>query len=86
LLAHAARAGSLRPGLTLIGDKRFAGSEFEDLAATGLGLRLIRPDRHDEAPHAYTRIAKRLLAMAVCIWHNWSTGAQVTRSLIAYDH
>ena len=35
LLAHAARAGSLRPGLTLIGDKGFAGSGFEDLAATG---------------------------------------------------
>ena len=35
LLAHAARAGSLRPGLTLIGDKGFAGSGCEDLAATG---------------------------------------------------
>jgi hypothetical protein len=86
LLAHAARAGSLRPGLTRIGDKGFAATESEDLAATGFGLRLIRPDRRDEAPHAYTRIAKRLLAMAVGIWHNWSTGVPVTRSLIAYDH
>jgi len=34
----------------------------------------------------FTRIAQRLLAMAVCIWHNWATGAPVTRSLIAYDH
>ena len=86
LLARAARAGSLRPGLTLIGDKGFAGTESEDLAATGFGPRLTLPDRRDEAPHAYTRIAKRLLAMAVCIWHNWSAGAPVTRSLIAYDH
>jgi hypothetical protein len=46
LLAHAA----LRPGLTLIGDKGFAGQEFEDLVTTGYRLRLVRPDRRDEAP------------------------------------
>jgi len=40
----------LRPGLTLIGDKGFAGREFEDLVTTGFGLRLVRPDRRDEAP------------------------------------
>ena len=50
LLAHAARAGALRPGLILIGDKGFAGRDFEDLLAQGYGLRLIRPDRRDEAP------------------------------------
>jgi hypothetical protein len=56
LLAHAARAGSLRPGLTLIGDKGFAGSGFEDLAATGgithLGSVLPRASscRPDAAP------------------------------------
>jgi len=27
-----------------------AGQEFEDLVSTGFGLRLIRPDRRDEAP------------------------------------
>jgi hypothetical protein len=85
LLAHAARVGSLRPGLTFIGDKGFAGTEFEDLAATGFGLRLIRPDRRDEAPYAYTRIVQRLLAMAVRIWHNWSADAPATRSLITHD-
>ena len=31
LLAHARRTGALRPGLTLIGDKGFAGRDFEDL-------------------------------------------------------
>ena len=120
LLGHAARTGALRPGLTLIGDKGFAGREFEDLVTTGFQLHLVRPDRRDEAPRhgsvgwirqwiesvndtlkgqldlerhggrtpagLFTRIAQRLLAMAVCIWHNWSTGAPVTRSLIAYDH
>jgi hypothetical protein len=50
LLACAARTGALRPGLTLIGDKGFAGRDFEDLVTTGFGLRLVRPDRRDEAP------------------------------------
>jgi hypothetical protein len=48
LLAHAARTGALRPGLTLIGDKGFAGRQFEDLLTTGFGLHLVRPDRRDE--------------------------------------
>jgi hypothetical protein len=50
LLAHAARTGALRPGLTLIGDKGFAGRDFEDLLTQDYGLRLIRPDRRDEVP------------------------------------
>jgi hypothetical protein len=50
LPAHAARTEALRPGLILIGDKGFAGREFEDLVTTGHGLRLVRPDRRDEAP------------------------------------
>jgi hypothetical protein len=32
------------------------------------------------------RVAQRVLAMAATIWHNHTTGAPVTRSLIAYDH
>jgi hypothetical protein len=32
------------------------------------------------------RVAQRLLAMSAAIWHNFHTGAPVTRSLIAYDH
>src|SRR5690349_9542751 len=50
LLEHAARTGALRPGLTLIGDKGFAGRDFEELVTTGYGLHLVRPDRRDEAP------------------------------------
>ena len=50
LLAHAARIGVLRPGLTLIGDKGFAGREFEDLVTTGFKLHMVRPDRRDEKP------------------------------------
>ena len=50
LLAHAARNHALRPGLILIGDKGFAGREFDDLVTAGFGLHLVRPDRRDEAP------------------------------------
>ena len=34
----------------------------------------------------YARVTQRLLAMAACIWHNWATGTDDKRSLIAYDH
>src|SRR5580704_8073378 len=50
LLAHASRTGALRPGLTLIGDKGFAGRDFEELVTTGYGMSLVRPDRRGEAP------------------------------------
>jgi hypothetical protein len=32
------------------------------------------------------RIAQRILAMAAAIWHNFQTGQQISRSLVAYDH
>ena len=50
LLVHAARTGALRPGLILIGDKGFAGREFEALVTTEFKMSLVRPDRRDEAP------------------------------------
>jgi hypothetical protein len=34
----------------------------------------------------FARVGQRLLAMATAIWHNWATGADSKRSLIAYDH
>ena len=34
----------------------------------------------------FARVAQRLLAMAACIWHNWTTSTTSARSLIAYDH
>ena len=46
----AARTGALRPGLTLIGDKGFAGRDFEDLVTSEYRLHLVRPDRKDESP------------------------------------
>lgn len=32
------------------------------------------------------RVAQRILAITAAIWHNWTTGQPVMRSLIAYDH
>jgi hypothetical protein len=37
-------------------------------------------------PGIYARVGQRLLALAVCIWHNTTIGAPRKRSLIAYDH
>ena len=34
----------------------------------------------------FTRVIQRLLALNAGIWHNWQTGAQRKRSLIAFDH
>jgi hypothetical protein len=34
----------------------------------------------------WARILQRLLALNAVIWHNWTIGASVKRSLIAYDH
>jgi len=39
----------LEPGQIVIGDKGFAGAEFEQLV-TSLGATLLRPDRKDETP------------------------------------
>ena len=34
----------------------------------------------------WVRVVQRLLALNAAIWHNWTIGAPVKRSLIAYDH
>ncbi|GHG59954.1 hypothetical protein GCM10012320_34320 [Sinomonas cellulolyticus] len=40
----------LRPGQVIVGDKGFAGAEFESFLTEQLGVSLIRPDRKDEKP------------------------------------
>jgi hypothetical protein len=34
----------------------------------------------------WARIVQRLLALNAAIWHNWTLGVPVKRSLVAYDH
>ncbi len=40
----------VQPGQVIIGDKGFAGKEFEAFITDDLGAHLIRPDRKDETP------------------------------------
>ena len=40
----------IQPGQVIIGDKSFAGREFETFITDDLGVHLIRPDRKDETP------------------------------------
>ncbi|MEU8919273.1 IS982 family transposase, partial [Streptomyces libani] len=37
-------------------------------------------------PGVFARTGQRLLALAAAIWHNWTTGAKIKRSLTAFDH
>jgi DDE family transposase len=107
-------------GQVLLGDKGFAGREFETFVTEQLGAHFVRPDRKNEPVRfgklgrvrqwveavfdtlkgqldleahggrtltgVFTRVAQRLLALTAVIWHNWTIGAPVKRSLIAYDH
>ena len=58
LLEH--ERARLRPGLVILGDKGFAGRDFEQLVA-GYGARLLRPDRTDE-PHRHGSLGR---------WRQW---------------
>lgn len=62
----------------IIGDKGFAGCEFETFITGKPGGRT--------AAGVYSRAAVRLLALAAGIWRNWLIGAPTKRSLIAYYH
>jgi hypothetical protein len=73
LLAHAARTCALRPGLILIGDRCFAGHQFEDLVTTGFGL--AAADRRTWliiTVHAQLRLARPL---AADLRHPWERPA-----------
>jgi hypothetical protein len=45
-------------------------------------------ERHGGRPPAglWARVVQRLLALNAAIWFNWQIGAQIKRSLIAFDH
>jgi hypothetical protein len=48
-------------------------------------LGIEHPGAH-EPSGLFARVVQRILAMNAAVWHNWTTGAPVKRSLIAYDH
>ena len=47
----------VRAGQVILGDKGFAGRDFEAFITGGLGVHLIRPDRKDE-PARFGRLAR----------------------------
>lgn len=48
----------------------------------------IDPEQHGErtVEGVAVRFARRVLALAAAIWHNFQTGQAVSRTLNAYDH
>jgi hypothetical protein len=110
----------VRAGQVILGDKGFAGRDFEafitrtwERTSPGPTAATIPPGSEiwpgsgngskrssdtlkgqlDLEAHSgrtlagvYTRVAARLLALTTAIWHNWTIGAPVKRSLIAYGH
>jgi hypothetical protein len=48
----------IRAGQVILGDKGFAGRDFEDFITSELGARLIRPDRKDE-PARFGKLARQ---------------------------
>jgi hypothetical protein len=48
----------IRAGQVILGDKGFAGRDFEDFITGHLGAHLIRPDRKDETPR-FGRLARQ---------------------------
>ena len=48
----------IRGGQVILGDKGFAGRDFEDFITGGLGSHLIRPDRKDE-PARFGKLARQ---------------------------
>jgi Transposase DDE domain len=47
----------VRAGQVILGDKGFAGRDFEDFITTSLGAHLVRPDRKDE-PARFGKLAR----------------------------
>ena len=48
-------------------------------------LGIEHPGAH-EPSGLFARIVQRILALNAAVWHNWTTGTPVKRSLTAYDH
>jgi hypothetical protein len=48
----------------------------------------LSPEQHGgrTPTRVFARTGRRLLAPAAAVWHNWTVGATVKRSLIVYDH
>ncbi len=85
-------AGLLRPGFKRK-KQRFVEPMLKKVRQLIESVNDTLKGQHDLEQHggrtfegAAIRVAQRILAMTVGIWHNNQTGAPVARSLIAFDH
>lgn len=83
LLRPAVKGEERRPGESLLKSVRQLIESVNDTLKGQLDL-----EQHGGRTFAgvAVRVAQRILAMTVAIWHNHRSGQPVTRSLIAYDH
>jgi hypothetical protein len=83
MIRPAYRTEKPRPGRTLL---RAVRQNIESVNQTLKGQLDLERHGGRTGPGMLVRVAQRILAMTAAIWHNWTTGQPVMRSLIAYDH
>lgn len=83
MIRPAYRTEQPRPGRTLLHAVR---QGIESVNQTLKGQLDLERHGGRTATGVLVRVAQRILAMTAAIWHNWTTGQPVMRSLIAYDH
>jgi hypothetical protein len=83
MIRPAYRTEKPRPGRTLL---RALRQNIESVNQTLKGQLDLERHGGRTGTGVLVRVAQRILAMTAAIWHNWTTGQPVMRSLIAYDH
>ncbi len=83
MIRPAYRTEKPRPGRPLL---RAVRQNIESVNQTLKGQLDLERHGGRTATGVLVRVAQRILAMTAAIWHNWTTGQPVMRSLIAYDH
>lgn len=83
MIRPAYRTEKPRPGRPLL---RAVRQNIESVNQTLKGQLDLERHGGRTATGILVRVAQRILAMTAAIWHNWTTGQPVMRSLIAYDH
>jgi hypothetical protein len=83
MIRPAYRTEKPRPGRTLL---RALRQNIESVNQTLKGQLDLERHGGRTGTGVLVRVAQRILAMTAAIWHNWTTGQPITRSLIAYDH
>ena len=83
MIRPAYRTEKPRPGRTLL---RAVRQNIESVNQTLKGQLDLERHGGRTGPGVLVRVLQRILAMTAAIWHNWTTGQPVIRSLTAYDH